>query len=65
MKLRELEQKAIEEIKEDEDKKAVEYIKELKTDLESAKRTVKRLENRYNDMLEKDVEDLELDDYEY
>ncbi len=65
MKLDELVSKAKEEIKTDIEKAAVVVIKGSLKNIADCKKTLAKLEKQHKELLSKDIEDLELDDFEY
>jgi len=50
-------------------KKTLKKIKKMlvrkKKEIDSCKKTLRLMEDSYNDLIETDINDLELDDYEY
>jgi len=65
MKVEEYVEKAKESINNEVEVVVVEKIKEYQKDIRSAKKTLKALEDGYKKLLATDVDDLELDDFEY
>ena len=65
MKVKELAEQAESELKSENDKKVVTLLKCSFKKVEAARKTLKLLEKNHLDLLEMDVEELELDDYEY
>ena len=65
MKLKTLLTKAKKEITEEKDQAALIVVKGSLRAIEDCKTTLKRLETKHKELLNKDVTDLELDDFEY
>ena len=65
MKLKTLLTKAKKEIKEDNEKRALEVVKESLNAVNEAKKTVNKLEKAHSKLLDSDLEDLELNNFEY
>ena len=65
MKLKTLLTKAKKEINEEKDKAALIVVKGSLGAIEDCKTTLQRLETNHKKLLDKDVEDLELDGFEY
>jgi len=65
MKVNDLVGKADEAVSAEVEEVVVERIKEFKKDIKSAKKTLKALEKSYELFLDQDVDDLELDGFEY
>jgi len=65
MKVKDLLEKANEEVVEEKAKKVVEKLKISLNNVDSAKKTLKVIEKKHNDLLETDVDDLELSKYDY
>lgn len=59
MKIKELLEKATEEINGENEEKGIALIKDSLKDLNECKRTLKALEKKHNELLESDVEDME------
>ena len=65
MKVKELLEKAKKEIKTEDEQKVVDELKVREREIRSCKKTLAKLEKSRNELLEKEVDDLELDEYEY
>jgi len=65
MKVKEYLEQAKTELEEEKSHAVIAIIKDLEKDLASAKKIVKRLEKTKEELLEKDIDELELDGYEY
>jgi len=65
MKLNELVAKATEELKTEEEQRALAILKDSISEVAAAKKTLRRIEKIHAKLLDTDLDDLELDDYEY
>ena len=65
MKAKEYLEKAKQELLDEKNEKVVSEIKQRQKSIRSLKRTLKIVEKEFNEFLELDIEDIELDDLEY
>ena len=65
MKVEELMSVAENELKDENQEKIVEMIKKSLKRVKAAKRTLKAMETAHTELLQTEVDDLDLDDYEY
>ena len=65
MKLSKLVSKAKEEIKTDMEKAAIVVVKGSLKNISDCKKTLTKLEDKHKELLNMNIEDLELDDFEY
>ena len=65
MKVNELLTKAKKELTTVTEEKVIQRIKENMMEISGFKRTLKKLEERHKKFLESDIEDIEIDDFEY
>jgi len=65
MKARNLLNKAKKELKDDREKVVVGMLKASMKRIEDCKKTLRLLENNHKQLLSSNIEDLELDEYEY
>jgi uncharacterized protein Yka (UPF0111/DUF47 family) len=65
MKVNELLEMAKQEIEEESSKLALSLVKNSLKDIRACEKTLRKLKSAHTKLLDTDVEDLELDDYEY
>ena len=65
MKAKSLLKKAKEDLKNENEEKIVEMLKKSLKEINDCKKTLKKLEKKHKDLLETDIEDLELENFEY
>lgn len=65
MKLKKLLGKAKKELKTTKELKAVELIKQSIKNISDCKKTLRKLEQKHKELLSSEIDDLELDDFEY
>jgi len=65
MKVKNLLTKAKKELKTSAEKRVIEMLKESLKNIADCKKTLKRLEKKHRELLESNIEDLELDNFEY
>lgn len=65
MKVKELEQESIKEVSEDTKKIVKSTIKTYRREIRMTKKALLELEQNYSEFLNKDIEEIEDDDFEY
>lgn len=65
MKVKELLKKAKDEIKDENEEAIVALVKNSLRAINSTKKTLRKLENSHQELLDEDSEDLELEKYQY